>query len=274
MRKKVNEYLDIKTVLFKSQNVLLLRTSSIEQKSKTAFIICEGSSLSIDELNIPYKWDPYLKVPNKREYKRTLDGDIIMMYFPFECKGLEDAGRDLSYYINENMYSYDNIVIIGHSKAGVCIANMARMITRKAIFIFVSAPFEGTIINGTEKVKAMLSNKEYQIFRKYYTQHAVDLDVWPKSSFLKNVVDFSGIKKHFCVNVISECKDIYTCKDIVFKYFVARMGYKHSDGLVLVSSQESLTQMYPLLKTVHIDASHAESLKRLLSANRDDYIID
>lgn len=274
MRKKVNEYLDIKTVLYKSQNVLLLRTSSIEQESKTAFIICEGSSLSIDELNIPYKWDPYLKFPNKREYKGTLKGDIIMMYFPFECKGLEEAGRDLAYYINENMYSYDNLMIIGHSKAGVCIANMAKMITRKAIFVFVSAPFEGTIINDTEKVKSMLSNKEYQIFRKYYTQHAVDIDVQKNSDFLRKVADFSGVKKHHSINVISECKDIYTCKDIVFKYFAARMGYKHSDGLVLVSSQESLTQTYPLMKTIYIDSSHAESLERLLSANRDDYIID
>ena len=145
MRESVNEKMDIKNVLYKTRNVLLIGVDG-RHKEDTAYIVCEGLSMSVDDYNVPYKWDPYLSIPTEKEYEGILNGDIISMYFPFECKGLQKAGEDLAFYINENMKKYSQVVIIGHSKAGVCIANMARMLARKCVLVFVSAPFEGTII--------------------------------------------------------------------------------------------------------------------------------
>ena len=218
MRESVNEKMDIKNVLYKTRNVLLIGVDG-RHKEDTAYIVCEGLSMSVDDYNVPYKWDPYLSIPTEKKYEGILNGDIISMYFPFECKGLQKAGEDLAFYINENMKKYSQVVIIGHSKAGVCIANMARMLARKCVLVFVSAPFEGTII-------------------------------------------------------VSECVNVHNIVDLGCKYLGHRIGYKHSDGIVSVFSQERLSKDYPTVKEIRIDASHANSLKRLLSLEKEKYIID
>lgn len=275
MREAVNEKLRIKNVFFKTRNVLLLGITDNSKRSKhTAFIICEGVSMSVDQYNVPYLWDPFLSIPNEKEYRGVLEGDILSMYFPFECMGLQEAGKDLAEYINENMSDYQKIVIIGHSKAGVCIANMAKMLKRKVILIFVSAPFEGTIMTDAKNIKERLIKPEYAIYKKYYNEHPVDLDIKTDSEFLRKVADFSGVNDHTCINIISECISLYSIVDVGCKYLGMRIGYEHSDGIVSVNSQESLSRKYLSIKNIYIDASHANSLKRMLSARRKKYIIE
>ena len=263
MRKKVDENLYIKTVLYKTTNVLLLGITNYEYQDR-AFIICEGFSLSVNGQNHPCQWGKNLTIPDEREYAR-LPGNIIAMYFPFECQGLQQAGEDLAFYINENMRRYKHVVIIGHSKAGVCIANMARMLKRKVTLMTVSAPFKGTDMADIEKVKERLSKTEFNIFKYYYNQHPVDLDIMPNSYFLKNVADFSGVEKQKCINVVTECIWIHGVRDILCKYLAFRMGYKKSDGIVTVSSQKSLSDTYSTVQTMYIDASHVNSLNSLLT---------
>lgn len=272
MRESVNEKMDIKNVLYKTRNVLLIGVDG-RHKEDTAYIVCEGLSMSVDDYNVPYKWDPYLSIPTEKEYEGILNGDIISMYFPFECKGLQKAGEDLAFYINENMKKYSQVVIIGHSKAGVCIANMARMLARKCVLVFVSAPFEGTIIVDSFKMKKRLTTVENKVYQKYYNQHSVDLDIMPKSLFLRKA-DFSGVKNHLCINIVSECVNVHNIVDLGCKYLGHRIGYKHSDGIISVSSQERLSKDYPTVKEIRMDASHANSLKRLLSLKKEKYIIE
>lgn len=260
MRVRIDEKLNIDTVLYKTPNTLLLGLRS--NKSDIAFIVCEGTSMSVDDENHPCKWGKHLTIPGEKEYN-LLEGDVITMYFPFECKGLQQAGEDLAYYINENMKRYKRIIIIGHSKAGVCIANMARMLTRKTVLIFVSAPFEGTKLADAEEVKKRVTKTEFGIYDKYFNQHPVDLDIIPNSYFLKEVADFSGVTQHACLNIVSECIGIHNVTDIMCKYIAFRMEYKHSDGIVSVASQKALSESYQM-KTMEIDASHANSLKKVL----------
>lgn len=274
MRERVSEKMNIKNVLYKTQNVLLTGIDMDSKNRQTAFIICEGVSMSIDRYNVPYKWDPYLSIPNKKEYKGILDGNILSMYFPFECEGLEQAGMELAKYINEQMEEYDQIVAIGHSKSGVCNANMARMLKRKCGLVFVSVPFDGTIMTDKTAVRAKVTRPEYAIYERYYNQHPVDLDIEPDSYFLTEVADFSGVEKHTCINVVSECLSLHSIADLGCKYLGWRIGYEHSDGIVSVDSQEKLGKKYPNVKTIHIDACHANSLKRLLSTRKGKYIID
>ena len=273
MRESVNSKIQLENVLFKTGNLLLVKVGTKKNKTRTAYIVCEGVSLSVDKYNVPYLWDPYLSIPNEKEFKGIFQGDIFLMYFPFECEGLQQAGMELAKYIDEKMKEYDDIIVIGHSKAGVCIANMARMLKRKCVLLFVSAPFKGTIMTKKEAVKAKVTQPEYRIYEKYYNQHPVDLDIMEDSLFLQKVADLSGVKHHLCINVVSECLCLLTITDVGCMYLGWRIGYKHSDGIVSVSSQESLSKTYPNVKTIHIDASHANSLKRLFS-RRTKYIVD
>ena len=135
--------------------------------------------MSTDKYNIPCRWDPFLSIPNEKEFKRISDGDIFL----------------------------------------------------------------------------------------------VDLDIMPNSSFLREIADFSGVERHPCINVISECTYPRTILDLGCKYLGFRVGYKHSDGIVSVESQESLSKNYPIVGKVYINASHANSLKRLLLASKKSILL-
>lgn len=273
MRRIVNEKLEIRSVLYKTPNVLLIggeRWSG--KKSKTAFIICEGTSMSLNSGNTPQQWDPFLTIPNEEEYS-YLDGDVINMYFPFECDGLQKAGEDLATYINVYMRDYETIAIIGHSKAGVCIANMARMLAKKIVLVFVSAPFNGTIMADPERVGIRVNKLENTFYKKFYKMHPVDLDVIPNSHFLR-IANFSGIKSHICINVIAKCNRPLTMTDLFYQYVGSRIGYRESDGIVTVSSQKMISLKFPTVDTLYLNASHANSLKRYMSIHREKYIIE
>lgn len=270
MRKRVIKDIDITTVLYKTPNALLINTRRNEGEDR-AFIIAEGCSMSVNDYNKPYAWDPFLTIPNEKEYKE-LKGDIIQMYFPFECRGLYESEKDLSYYINFNMKKYKDIVLIGHSKGGVCFADMARMLERKTAMLFVSSPFLGTIVTDAEKLRHKLNRVEYGVYWKYYSQHLVDLDIMSNSYYLKNA-DFSGVKNHMAFNIISECKSIYSPLDLGCKYLNSRLGFEHGDGIVDTKSQKAISQICSTVKNIYIDASHANSLQRLVSKNRYRYII-
>ena len=82
MRESVNSKIQLENVLFKTRNLLLVKVGTKKNKSRTAYIVCEGVSLSVDKYNVPYLWDPYLSIPNEKEFKGILQGDIFLMYFP------------------------------------------------------------------------------------------------------------------------------------------------------------------------------------------------
>lgn len=269
-RIKVIDNMKINTVLYKSSNLLLLGLKNNE--SNTAFIVCEGLSMDVNDENFICKWDPGMSIPTQKGYPE-LKGDIILMYFPFECTGLKKAGEELADYINFNMYNYKNIILIGHSKAGVCFANMARLLKRRTTMMFISAPFLGTKIAEPREVARYLNFIEYRVYDKIYKQHNVDVDIIRGSRFIKNA-DYSGVKDHKCINVISEIKRIRSIADIGCCYLKHRLKYCRADGIVEVYSQEYVNQKYSEVSKIYIDASHVNSLYRVLSENRNKYIIN
>lgn len=270
-RMRVDKYMCIDTVLYNSPNLLLVETR--RRTEKAAYIICEGLSMSVDtKYNVPLKWDPYMTIPNAEGYPEQ-EGDIIMMYFPFECAGLKEAGIELAEYINSNMKDYEDIYIIGHSKGGVCIAKAAKWLKKRCFMVFVSAPFMGTVMADENKVKRRLNTPiEYGIYERFYKRHKVDLDIRPTEEPFRNC-DYSGVVRHQCVNVISETVNIHTPMDLGCKYLNLRMHYTHGDGIVTVATQKILSVLYSNVRTVYIDASHGNSLSRYLSKDADKYII-
>ncbi len=273
MRKErsiVDKYTCIDTVLYNSSNLLLIETR--RSKENIAYMLCDGMSMSMDKkYNIPVKWDPYMTIPTIEGYPE-LKGDLIMIYFPFECAGLKEAGLELATYINDNMKKYDQIVLIGHSKGGVCLANIAKWLERRVYMILISAPFLGTNMVNKDKVRRRLTMPlEYKIYERFYNQHKVDLDLALDSEFLRDC-DYSGVTRHRCKNVISETRNVYTFMDLGCKYINHRMFYAHGDGFVTVSTQEILSRLYKNVETLYIDASHMNSLTRYLSFD-NKYII-
>lgn len=92
------------------------------------------------------------------------DLTIMSIFYPFESRGLENAGKELSYFIDSVMQDYDNITLIGHSKCGVCFANAAKWIKCKNLkIVTISAPFLGTIMANKEEMFRLFW------FRKLYT---------------------------------------------------------------------------------------------------------
>lgn len=268
MRKMVERGTKIKMMEFVSRNILLCR---IQQKidTDTLFIICDGMSMSVNEHNIITDKDPFLTIPDEKEYLNRLDGDVVAMYFTFSCKGLEKAGRDLAGYIEDcaNL-KYKNIILIGHSKAGVCFANAARWFKSKVCIMCVSAPFRGNILADKEEMEKRLSEKSYKIYMKYFNNHLVDREIIPMSDFLRNA-DFSGITKHHCINIVSKIKKVRSIQDWGCKYIGKIAGLEESDGIVECSSQLAIKSAINL----YLDASHATSMKRVLSTNVDEYIL-
>lgn len=270
MRNIVTKGTYIEIVEFRSQNIIICRTQQ-KKDTDTLFIICEGTSIRMNESNYILDNDPFLKMPDEKEYSKRLDGDVVSMYFTFECKGLNQSGKDIAEYIeNCANLKYKNVILIGHSKAGVCFANAARWIKSKVTIICVSAPFKGTIIADKEAMKKRLSEISYtKIYMKYFSNHLIDREVIPNSDFLQNA-DFSGVNKHVCVNVISKIKNIKGIYDLTCKC-IGKMAYleQESDGIVTCASQDALKNAINL----YVNASHATSMKRILSMKVSEYIL-
>lgn len=267
MRSRVKIGTKIRIMEFLSQNVALCR---IQEKvgTDTLFILGEGMSMTIKE-NEVIEHDPFLSIPDNNEFVDRLNGDVVEMYFMFSCKGLNAAGKDLAGYIeNCANLKYKNVVLIGHSKASVCFANAARWFKGKIGIIFISSPFKGTSIANKEEMKKRMSEFEYRIYSKYFKDHQVDRDIIPNSEFLCNA-DFSGVKKHICLNIVSILETVNSLEDVGCNYLSKVLNLGKSDGIVTKTSQEALN----CSRTIYINASHANSMKRTLSMNLDKYVL-
>lgn len=270
MRRRLTNYTDINTVLYRSNNATLIGILR-RRNTKIAVIIGDGCSLNLcDGNNDPKLWDECLLLPDEKEYEDVLNGDIMHMYFSFTCNDLDSAGKEIAEYINSCMYKYDNIFVVGHSVAGVCFANMARYLKRNVTFHFISVPFLGTTVARNE---ICWENSLSQLEHIFYSDNCRMYSMSLLDDFLKKA-DFSGIKNHESINVIAECKKLYKASDYFGKKFNKKFNLNHGDGIVKVSSQRGISTIYEeSVNEVYIDATHWNSLQRYLSVKRYRYII-
>lgn len=271
MRRRINDYTNIDTVLYRSNNAILVEILRREEESKTAIIIGDGCSLSLgEEDNKPIQWDSCLSLPDGKEYENVLNGDVIHMYFSVKCNNLGSAGKEIAGYINSCMNKYENVCIVGHSVAGVVFADMAKYLERSVVFYFVSTPFLGTPAAKNEIFwENALSQCEYVFYSDNCKMYSMNL----LTDFLKKA-DFSGLKGYNCINVIAECKKISKITDYFGKRFNKKFNLKHGDGIVKVSSQRAINTFYEEgVSEVYINATHWNSLTRFLSNKRYRYII-
>ncbi len=252
-------------ILYKSENVIL---QVLEQKedAKNVVILGEGYSESVNEDGKITECDPLMFKPNKKLFND--DTQVIYVYYPFDTKKQQErlgvAGREIAKYINENLKGYEeeNIVAIGHSKCGVCFANMAKWLTRKITIVTVSSPFKGTIVADKSVFKEKMNPFEFAIYDVMFSNHQVDKDIIPNSNFLEQA-NYDGLANQKHINIVSVCKEK---SDNLIDNALAYINSKYSingDGIV---SLESQLIEYENTIQVFIDASHATSMEKGIEA--------
>lgn len=242
----------LKNVLYKSNNIII---QQVQEGNRNLVVLGSGYSLSIDEQNKIVNHDPFMILPNTEFQEET----VMSIFYPLESKGLEDAGKELSYFINSVMPDYDSMTLIGHSKCGVCFANMAKWIECKNVnVVTISAPFQGTPIADKELMFERLTWFEERIYTLIFSNHNVDKDIIPNSNFLQNA-DYSGLQNCTHINIVSKCpKKSGSPLDMILKYLDEK-GKINGDGIVPEISQQSVFYSNTISKD--IEAIHATSLE-------------
>jgi len=248
-------------ILYSSDNVIL---QVIEQNknAQNVVILGEGYSESVNEEGIITHCDPLMFKPNINLFNQ--DTQVIYVYYPFDVEKQQErlaiAGQEIASYINENLKDYEeeNIVAIGHSKCGVCFANMAQWLNRKITIVTISAPFKGTIVADKNVFKEKMNYFEFSIYNIMFSNHQVDKDIIAGSYFLEQT-NYDGLANQNHINIVSTCKkESNNLIDNILAYINNKYSI-NGDGIVPLESQlmeyENTIQLF-------IDASHATSMEK------------
>ena len=243
----------LQNVVYRSENLVVHVAK--EGTNEKLVILGSGYSLSINEQNKITNHDPLMIMPSTKEYRDNTT--VMSIFYPFECKGLEEAGKELSIFVNEIAKEYDEIILIGHSKCGVCFANAAKWIQQTVTIATVSTPFNGTLIADRKTILEKLGFFEKIAYTLIFSDHQVDKDIIPESNFIKNA-DYSGLQEHHHINIISTCPS-KTLNPIEWFLIYLDKKYVNGDGIVPEMSQK-LTLDQTTEK--NIKATHATSLQK------------
>lgn len=236
----------LENVVLSTQNIII----NVEQvgNGKEVVIVGTGYSLSIDSSNRITQCDPFMQWPDLTIFRSDIT--IMTIYFPFECKGLKEAGKEICKFANQIL---GEKIFVLHSKCGICIALTCRMLKGRADIVTISTPFQGTIVADKKKVLKKLNWLERKIYSLVFSDHKVDRDIMPNSTIIQKA-DYSGLKSHNHINVISICPG--NSKKIVDKllcYLDAKLSIR-GDGIVSEESQKMIG-----IRTIRITSTHASS---------------
>lgn len=242
----------IENVVYKSRNLII---NIAKTGGKRLVILGSGYSMSLDKDDRVLKCDPLMILPSMKYFGENTT--VISVFYPFETEGLEQAGKELSSFINSELNEFIEVILIGHSKCGVCFANAAKWMKRKCIISTISAPFEGTPIVEQEDFLDKCNWLEKKVYRRVFSNHKVDQDIGINSEFIKNA-DYSGLINHHFINIISHCPK----KTInpVAMYLIA-MDSKgiYGDGISPLESQK-ISVNSKVRVNIGIQAVHSNSL--------------
>lgn len=244
----------IRNVVYKTRNIVVVLKRKV-QNTTNCVIMGSGYSLSINgKKQVTYK-DPLFFAPSGKGYG---DCDVFSMFFTLDCLGLQEAGKDISNFINTQLYNYSGVVLHGHSKCGACFLNLAQWLNRKVSIISVSAPINisGAPITSPEFQQG-LNIVEAKLFNYIFSNHKVDKDISPNSTFLKNINLVAFREHHYRIIVSTCCGSItFNPVSIFLKWFDKMHGIK-GDGIIPLCSQVPTSCSFDL-----ISATHAESMSK------------
>lgn len=252
--KKISKGKYLNHCVYKSPDIIMKQIKDNPSKNK-CIIIGDGHSLSVDENDYIINHDPIM---SEISLLKKIDYTSYVFYFPFECSGLESASKEIVNFVNSLSPNYEEIILIGHSKCGLCLANASSCINRKVTLFTISTPYLGTIIADRKKMESVISNSYFiKIYNKIFSDHNVDKDIIPNSDFIQHM-SIPYCSKH--INIISTVSKISKCSNLldIVLYFIDKKWKINGDGIVPYESQktEFATEI------IEINCSHATSLKK------------
>lgn len=246
----------IKCVVHKSANMILQHIERTD--SQTAVIVGLGHTIGIDESNNLTFSDPLFTPP--KHNKAYGDYNVFMYYYTLEGNGIEDAGRELAEFINQNMSKYNRIILHGHSKSGLDFLVLAgtELLKRKVTVVAVSSPLRGTPVADLNAFGERLNALERFFYMKIFSDHNVDKDICPNSDFIKKLNLTAALKNHDCHIIVSKCGMSINPMDWLLWLIDVKWGID-GDGVVPYRSQITSTR---ILKVYEMVASHATSMQK------------
>ena len=253
MRRLVSNRQLLSGVVHKTNNIVIQKIQT-GTKNEKCYIIGNGHSLSVDENNHVVKHDPLMHEFNQNISK---DHTVYAFFFTFECTGLEDAGFEIANFVNSLNEEYEEIIMVGHSKCGVCLSNASCYCNKLITLVTISAPYHGTVVADKEWVEANVKSRIFvKIYNMIFSDHNVDRDIAPGSNFIQNM-NQPICNKH--INIISSFSSIRECRSLVDLALLAidKIMRLRGDGVVPLTSQYSYTNN----QIIYVECSHASSLK-------------
>lgn len=256
MKRKVKVGDHWEKIVYKGNNLYI---QQIKEGVNKAVFIGSGHSIELDENNIVQWKDPgmlefYPEIGKREEA-------IYTFYFVRKTARLEEASKELAAFINQMQLFFHKVILVGHSKAGICVENACKYTNRTVnVCISVSAPHAGTIsASGKLFAEKLRNHMIADIYLKNFSDHQVDRDILPESQIIKNV---KRPKCNLHINIVSvlELKTAWkSILDLGALWLDRRVGM-YGDGIVSQKSQEVKWTDYG--KIIH--CSHARSLEEAL----------
>lgn len=254
MKRLIRNGCHLKGVVYKTKNVVIQKIQEGEKNGK-CYIIGNGHSLNVAYDGLVYKHDRGM-----HEFYIDLNKDytVYAFYFTFEASSLRTASVDIASFIDglQNRRNYQDIILVGHSKCGICAAMATETCKAKINLVTISTPFSGTVITDKDALGHMSKFKLFMpIYRLRFSNHDVDKDIAPSARIAQGIPN-PECKKH--INIVSELSKITDCKDFIdlFLFFLDWRIQINGDGIVPVYSQ-TIAEVI----TCKIYCSHARSLK-------------
>lgn len=245
---KKGQYLG--NVAFKGKNVIIQQIER-EVRSKRCIVIGNGHSLSVDENDYITLHDPGMS-----KFSVSMESTVYAFYFTFESDGLSESSKEIADFVNNLSHYYEDVILIGHSKCGLCVQNAKQYINRNVTIVTISAPFDGTFIADKKACERKLKNPLLiKIYNKIFSDHNVDKDIIPNSEFIQNMN-----RQCIDLNITSSISKVGHCKkimDFILLIFDKMMGV-NGDGIVSLKSQTGCL----CNESISIHCSHATSLKK------------
>lgn len=251
----------MKNISYKSENVIiqtLVKANKDTSDKKTLIVLGNGWNVSVNQDDEVTEHDPFFLIPlTETKLLKQDNCEIITAYFPFECQGLNQAGLELAEFINEYYDGYE-VVLIGHSKSGVCFANLSKWLRadgEDVTIVTVSAPYGG--VKSDEENLQKLNQIQKWIYPKIIVPHRTNDDITINSEFLMEIADFSGLDTRNFYNIRSFLPETtYNPLMLVFKWLDNKFQIG-GDGMVGVEEQKAPVEPK---KEFIIRASHQSSM--------------
>ncbi len=252
----------LKELCYKSNNLIVQPLKKGKSEKKTVVVLGNGWNVSVDSNNKVTKHDPFFLIP-KAEVKLLEEKgyEILTAYFPFECSGIEHSGWELAQFINDNYKDYQ-IILLGHSKSGVCFANLCKWLeadNEDITVVTVSAPYGG--VKSDKENLQKLNTFQKWLYPQIIVGHRTNDDITKNSNFLNEVADFSGLStvNFYCVRSVLPNHPFMPI-DILLKWTDNKFEI-NGDGIVGINEQQPPIQAK---EEFMIEASHQSSMQKAI----------